>query len=362
MRLSMTTFAAVAYLSAPVAAQVDPPEARREVRRVVVLELAGGERGGVGIDAELEATLGELLGRLHLDVARSGGAAEGRVVAVVRIEPSERGAVISVQPKRSDAAPLRREVDRGDSPSLFRETLAHVILGAIEPLTARRDEDRAPEPPAESPSIPPRDNPPVASAPPAERPRDPMRLSIGANAGPRLLESDRAAIAFGGVLSLTLPLALRPSAALGAGYFLPVRASRNSVDAEIHVVPLRIAARVEPLAGKVIALETGISGGIDVISLAPQSAPTFIRLEGSSSRLQPVFGPTVAGRFHLSPTADFVVTAGGEVDAAPRRWIVVAGSQRETIFETARFRPYVSLGLDLTMLGATAAPAAQGSP
>jgi hypothetical protein len=352
---------AVAAIPVPAVAQMSAPETRREVRRVVVLDVAGGEV----TDAELEATLGELLGRLHLDLARPGGAADGRVIATARVELSERGAVLTVQARRPDAAPVRREVERGDSPSLFRETLAHVILGAIEPLTAGRDEsDRAPETPGEPPAAsvgPLRET--TASAPAArEAARDPMRLSIGANTGPRLLESDRAGIGFGGVVSLALPWALRPSAAIEAGYLLPVRASRNSVDAEVHLVPLRLAARIQPIAGKIVALETGVSGGVDVISFTPQSAQTFIRLGASSSRLQPVFGGSVAARFRLSPIAEFVLTAGGDVDVAPRRWVVGAGPQRDAIFETARFRPYASLGLDLTMLGATTTSAAPGSP
>jgi hypothetical protein len=357
-----TMLVAAALARVPAAlAQVPEPETRREVRRVVVLDVAGAE----GVDAEFEATLGELLGRLHLDLARPGRAADARVVAVVRVEPSERGALLTVHANGSDVPPVHREVDRGDSPALFRETLAHVILGAIEPLAARHDErDRAPdvEPPAATVTAV-RENPRATSVPPVgDTTRDPMRLSIGANAGPRLLESDRAGIAFAGVVSLTLPIALRPSAAVEAGYVLPVRASRNSVDAEIHVVPLRLDARVQPIAGRIVALETGVVGGVDVISLDPQSVQTFIRLQSSSSRLQPVFGGAVAARFRLSPTAEFVLTAGGEVDIAPRRWVVVVGSQHDAIFETARFRPFASLGLDLAMLGATAPPALQGAP
>src|SRR5262249_37842924 len=156
---------------------------------------------------------------------------------------------LTVESARGDVPPVRREVERGDSPALFRETLAHVILGAIEPLVGREDDVDRPPPP---PSLPP---PPVANAPPStsddltvarasvsEAPLDPMRLLVGARAGPRLLESDRAGIAFAGTLSLTLPLPFRPSGAVYAGYVLPSRVSKASVDAEFHLVPLRAEA------------------------------------------------------------------------------------------------------------------------
>jgi hypothetical protein len=56
--------------------QADPPaiEIRGETRRFVRLETTGTD----GIDAELEATLGELLGRLHLELVRAGAARTAR--------------------------------------------------------------------------------------------------------------------------------------------------------------------------------------------------------------------------------------------------------------------------------------------
>jgi hypothetical protein len=87
-----------------------------------------------------------------------------------------------------------------------------------------------------------------------------------------------------------------------------------------------------------------------------------VRLEDTSRRVQPMFGGAVSGRFRVSASADFVVTAGMDVDASPRRWVIASGGGRDALFETARLRPYATLGLDFTMLGVAAAPAPQGAP
>jgi hypothetical protein len=363
-RLARTALLAVLGATCPHRGFADTPapEARPVERKVVVLDSVGGEN----IDAELEATLAELLGRLHLGLVRAEGAGT-RVLARVRIEWNERGATLTVESARGDAPPVRREVERGDSPALFRETLAHVILGAIEPLVGREDDVDRPPPSAPAP--------PVANAPPttnddraaagatvSDGPRDPMRLSVGARAGPRLLESDLAGIAFAGTLSLTLPVPLRPSGAVYAGYVLPSRVSRASVDAEFHLVPLRAEARIEPISWGSVALETAITGGVDFISLAAQSAQPYVHVQEAHSRVQPVVGAAVSGRFRLSPSADFVVTAGLDVDTSPRRWVVVTPQMRDELFETARLRPYAALGLDFAMLGVAPPPMRESAP
>jgi hypothetical protein len=364
-RLARTALLAALALAHPHASYADAPapEAHASERRVVVLDAVGGD----GIDADFEATLGELLGRLQLGLVRSEGASGARVLARVRIESNERGATLTVESGRSDVPTVRREVERGDSPALFRETLAHVILGAIEPLVGREPEvDRPPPPPPSAPvanAPPPTGDERPSTQPPAnQEPREPMQLSVGARAGPRLLESDRAGISFAGTVSLTLPARLRPSAAVYAGYVLPARVSRSSVDAEFHLVPVRAEARIQPLRWGGGGLETALVGGVDFVSLAPQSAPSYVHLDEPQNRVQPVLGAAMSGRFRLSPSSDFVVTAGLDVDTSPRRWVVATGRERDELFETARFRPYAALGLDFTMLGVPPAPSHESSP
>jgi hypothetical protein len=344
-----TLLGSLVVLSIPPAFADAPAAAGPKLeRRVVVLDAAPSE----GVDRDLEATLGELLGRLQIGLVRPDGAGAARVVARVRIETSDRGATLTIESGRRDVPPVRREVERGESTALFRETVAHVILGAIEPLAGRDDETERP-PPA-----------PVANAP-ARAPEvagDPLRLLVGARAGPRFLEADRLGIGFAGGISLVFPVPLRPSAGIRAGYVLPTLVSSRGVDAEFHLVPLRAEVAARPLSVRSFALETALVGGVDFVSLAPQTAPSFVHPEETKRRVQPMFGGALSGRFRLSPSADFVLTAGLDVDASPRRWVIVAPSGNDSFFETARVRPYAALGLDFTIFGVASTESREASP
>ena len=141
---------------------------------------------------------------------------------------------------------------------------------------------------------------------------------------------------------------------------MPARASSNGVDGEFHLVPLRLEVGVRPVAWKSVDLETMLVGGVDFVSLEPQTTLTYVRVENTRHRAQPVVGAAVVGRFRLSWSADFVLTAGVDFDAAPRRWVIESPNGRDALFETARVRPYAALGLDFAMLGATAPPAGEG--
>jgi hypothetical protein len=355
----------LALVSSPLRAETPRGEQRQLDRRAVVLDAARAD----GIDAELEATLGELLGRLRIDVVHS--ATNRRIVARVRIESSERGAVLTVESGRTDVAPVRREIERSESTGLFRETLAHVIFGAIEPLAELEESaERAPvQPPPVEPNAE-RDDPgkshPFGRSPGAPTrevsPRDPTWVSIGGRAGPRLLAPDRVGIGFGGAGTLVLGEALHPSLRIEAGYVLPSRLSRSGVDAQFAMVPLRLGVGIEAFSWKGGTIEPAVHGGIDLVTLSPTSAPPFATLEPPTRRVQAVFGASVNVRFRVASTADIVIAAGADVDATPRRWIIASNSGGESFFETGRVRPYVTLGFDWTVLDASPRSKPEGTP
>jgi hypothetical protein len=357
-RILLCAALALAWLAStgPVQAESPASDDHRETRRFVKLEASGTD----GIDPELEATLTELLGRLHLEIVQPGADPDGPIVARIRVESNDRGAVLTVDGGRPGVAPVRREVVRGDSTSIFRETLAHVILGAIEPLVTL-DAERPPAPQS-TPESPPEPVPASNVPPSTDRPRDSARITVGARAGPRLLASDRASVAFDGVARLILGASMRPSVGIHAGYVLPAQLSRGGVNATFGLVPFRLEVAIEPLSSKRVALETALLTGIDVVSLSPTSAPSFVQLESSSTRVQPIVGAAVMGRFQLFPTAYLIIATGADFDAAPRRWEVDSESGRSSFFETARLRPYAALGLDWMMVGSATAMTGGGSP
>jgi hypothetical protein len=340
------------FASRPGAARADAPggDPRRGERRVVVLD-AGSE----AVDADLADVLAELLARLHLNLVRRGSPNVAPVVARVAIESSERGAVVTIAGGR-ESTPVRREVERGDSPAVFRETVAHVILGAVEPLASSDQE----------PSPPPVSAPVDALVPAATRASEAVERravwSLGGRAGPRVLAADRASIGFGGFAGLTLPMALHPSAGLHAGYVLPARLSRDSVDAVFGLVPLRLQAGIEPLAAKSVALDVALALGVDIVWLIPEAGPPQSQLGPSTTRVQPMIGAASSARFRLTPKADLVVTLGVDLDAAPRRWVIAAGPEHNPLFEMSRFRPYAAVGFDWMLGGSTSPEPSESLP
>jgi hypothetical protein len=155
---------------------------------------------------------------------------------------------------------------------------------------------------------------------------------------------------------------MHPSIGFHAGYVLPAELSSSGVNATFGLIPFRLEVAIEPALWKRVALETALLGGIDIVSLSPTSAPSFVRLEPSSTRAQPTVGAAVAGRFHLFPNVYLILTTGADFDMAPRRWDVDSESGRSAFFETARLRPYAALGLDWTMVGSATAATGGGSP
>jgi hypothetical protein len=177
-------------------------------------------------DAGLRQTLSELLGRLDVRLAPAGSLVSEPELARVTISPTFDGARVTVQPLDPPGPLARHEVPQASSPELFRETLAHVVLGAIEPLV---EQARAPEPARLPPA-------PIAAAAdpaadrgaeeaPAEphRPTLPLSWWVGARASALWFVSQgRGGALLGGAVGATVDAPGRAGLALEAGYLLPL--------------------------------------------------------------------------------------------------------------------------------------------
>ncbi len=139
------------FLVAPAARADEPAEIP-----VVVLETSGP------VDPALDLTLKELFGRRGVELARPG--APGHVVARVVVSQLGETASVLVDDPAHQLASVHRDVPRGDSPALFRETLAHVILGAVDPFLP---DSRAASTPSSTPTPTPTPTPAPSPAPPA---------------------------------------------------------------------------------------------------------------------------------------------------------------------------------------------------
>jgi hypothetical protein len=286
--------------------------------------------------ATLEDTVRELLGRIGITVGKGS-----EVLARVRVEKTDGGARVIVKDGRGDTS-LTRDIPRGESPALFRETIAHVILGAVEPLAeepAGKKEKRE-EPP-----------PPPPPPPPKDERRSEITIALGARGSGTLVAPGQLGASFGGGLGLTWSAPLRPSALIGGGYFVPMRLRDHGLEAELTILPVRAAFRVEPIASSSFALGFAAGGGVDVVSLAPR-AGDGLRLAPGSTRVQPMLGGWIEARLILGARFDLVLALGLDVDLAPRRWVIDTGFQQRAPFaEVGRVRPFLSIGFDAAVLG-----------
>jgi hypothetical protein len=286
-----------------------------------------------------------------------------RVFALVRIELHQGDATVTVTDGGGKSPAVQREVYGSESAAVFRETLAHIILGSVEPLAVSRSalrsqtDEGAPnpvrntsDPVRENGASAPRDIPLPESSTEVKTRR--VSLALGYRGGPMLVSTSRGAVAFGAQGTATLEGALRPSLSIDASYVIPPRVSEGGLNASIGLVPLRLRAAIEAYAWPSLALETAIVGGIDLVSLSPSSSDASLQVAPETRRVQPILGGAISGRTHLAPALDLVIGLGLDVDLAPRRWLVASDLTSNSFFELARVRPSASLGMMWTFGGA----------
>jgi hypothetical protein len=267
-----------------------------------------------------------------------GEGAPGAVIALARIRiEHDRAEVAVTDGKRPTEPAVRRDLLRSESSALFRETVAHVLLGLVEPLVEREHEIVEPAPPSPDPE--PQREP---------QPKPARAISLGGQAGLALLGVAQWGARFVATGALVFDRALRPSLALDLGMALPVKRKAQGVTATFVLTGARLRARVEPMRRRRGSLEVSLGGGIDIMSLKPDSASGPLLLEQTSVRVQPVFGGALGGRIRLSAKLAAVASLGVDVDVARRKWWVQEGTSRAVLLETAVLRPYALLGIDWT--------------
>ena len=124
-----------------------------ESDRFVVLEAPAS------IDPELEETLRELLQRNHFPsgAPRGGARIPSLCAGSCRATPGD--ATVTITDGSGKSPAVQREVYGSESAAVFRETLAHIILGSVEPLAAsrprpHRKRTKGPRTPFASPATP----------------------------------------------------------------------------------------------------------------------------------------------------------------------------------------------------------------
>ncbi len=334
--LGLVSLVTGAMVATAVSAQPPPVQ-----RRQVVLESTASLPA-----VAFEGSLRELLGRLSLAVVSPGRADPRAILALVRIDATAGGVLVTVR-RGSDGAPfVQRDVPAAGSDAILAETVAYVILGAVEPLT-----QVSPEPP---PSAPPPSAPPAASsssAPTSPAPVAPPGPRLGWEAGARFVgrrlagDADTTGLGLHG--GLTLPWRWRPSLTLDASRLWTMHRAFDSIEASVDTLSLRALVRMDILSGPRASLSPAVGVGLDRLALTPRSGPSDVRLAAATSRVQPVLTAAIEGRVWLTSWLAAVASLGLDVDTAPRRWVVQNEQLRGAFFTPGVVRPSVTLGLDV---------------
>jgi hypothetical protein len=298
---------------------------------ILVVDSAGVD------DIELPAALRELCGRVGIRVAAPFEAVSGEVVLLAHIRADSDEIELRVEDAQTRRTIGERVVPRAESQALARETLAHVLLGLIEPWlerTRRERAERAAAPPAQA----------LPSALPT--PATPIVVTLGLATGPALVARDQWAARILGNTALVWSRHLEPTLALELHGSPPVPVQAHGIEARFWLVGARLRGRLNMFAGPRGAFDAALGAGADLLGLKPSAGPEGTQLTGLRPTAQPVIGATIGGRIRLSPRVALVLGIGADFDPMPRIWQIKVPGDEITLLQTSLLRPYALLGLD----------------
>lgn len=287
--------------------------------------------------SELQETLRELLARIGLVLVSAQEAHEGRVTARVVIELADDEAHVEVRSTGRDAESFERDVPRGETSSLFRETIGHVVLGLVEPLTVVRDQPAPPVPPAQ---------PSPAEQPPATRELAPVVLALGAGAGLLRVTSSSPAAWLFATLAVASERRLRPAGRLQIGGTPHSPLQAHGASADLHLFSVRAHALLAPWQTARWSLSTGLGGGLNVLAMKSTDTTPGVQYARDSLRVQPVLGALLGLHVRLHELIELTLNGGLDLDLQPRAWQVQRGAERLLFVETPYLIPYLTLALD----------------
>ena len=357
------------------------PQATGPARRNVELSIVGA------VDAELEDTVRELLGRLGIRLA--AGTAQGMDEELARVEidlSATSDARVLVIDARTGAVVLRRRVPRNPSAAIFRDEIAHAVDEAIQ-SELLVDQDRvagapavpspsppapegataAPAPPAPTeepmpPPPPPPATPPAAPdqelrdvAPRLTRRRVPLALDVTtlAGAGPYAQRSYVVPRVEGGAIVAFRRWLLHPSVGMTVAYLPQFGPSSPGLSYHATVLALRAMPGIEVLHTSRLAVGFGAGGGVDMLTVTPAAGAQFpsSTIGSPTTRFDPILSAAITGHVAIAQGAAFTATATCDFDLVSRSYVEQDGPGQKPIFVPWLARPMLLAGFTFTALG-----------
>ena len=306
-------------------------------QQVVSVSMADGSPVG----PELYETLGELAARVGVRLVEQAGSAPS-AWSSVQLSAARDGAIDLTVSSRGEPA-VRRHVGASESADLQRETVAHVLLGIVEAqLAAQHARELAQvavvkQEPAQSPA-------PSESAE-TDAAKHTQRLAAGGAVGVVWLGKSEPAPRLDSWLGIVGDRRLSPGLAAGLGAaFLP-EVSRRSTHVNLRVLSARVRPSFVAASGRRAALELSVPLGFDVAFVQTRDDQRTDHVQHRSSRIRPVAGPAVTGHLRVWRALELTLSAGADIDLAPRTLRVRNDPDDPPIVSLDRVRPYLTLGI-----------------
>lgn len=283
-------------------------------------------------------SLHELAARLGVDLAPEGASPEPFARVSVELDGREAVEITIVDARGQELA--RRSLPRQPSLEVLREEIAVIVSDALEAaLAARRPEAR----------------PPPAPAPPAAQ-REPSgpgpRLDATIFFAARSRDASGSFVPGAGLgLRLVAPGApFQPSLGLTGEVAMPYDVNRKGVELRVSPYALRLRPSLSLPIKKSLSLEGSVGFGLDVVRVTPRGQDDDLVARAPSTKASPIVAPSLGLRLPIGG-ADLSVSAGVDIDLAPRRYVVADPKGPGVALEPFALRPTLTLTIGLPLLG-----------
>jgi hypothetical protein len=171
--------------------------------------------------------------------------------------------------------------------------------------------------------------------------------------------SSQTGLTIGAGASTTLTLgdgAFRPALTFLGAYHVPFSTDRDGVEIRASLASLRLVPSVALLRTRGLVLDFGAGGGIDILGISTGSLDPTTHLSPGATDVLPVASALLAARVSLGASAAALLALGGDVDLAPKRYVIALGDARDHALDPERVRVGVLAGFAFDLTGSEAQP------
>jgi hypothetical protein len=295
---------------------------------------------GPALDEALLAALRELFTRVGLVLVETDEGKDEGLLARVRIQRDADAATVRVFSVTAKKLASTHRVPRAESDALFRETVAHVVLNAVEPLVLERVELEATMVATISESAREGDTPVSREQAAGDGPAAHYGVGVGAAA---LVVGELWGARLAGRADAYVATRLPSVFGITLGYVLPRTRERGGVHSRFDILFARVQAGIEPWRSRFARLGVVLNAGVDLLraEVDPKRVPDEVLPR--QRVVDFMLGALLQLRFPLWGGLELQALVGCDLDLNPHGFAVRNGTTQTKLFTPYRARPYAGL-------------------